>query len=175
MILTLATAASPEADEGTQVTSQPYPIKQQLYWASYILKQWTICLVCWITGSPYQQSYLPVLTVGQWQLANRNNCTTMLLNHNYEPGTNTLYESQNSSLGEATLRQIFQVTVTSLKGYHDLSEWTIPNPHWLPTQNSDIHWVDRLNSWLIGSYVMMTILHTPSIPALGIAYALLHQ
>ena len=81
---------SPEAREGTQASAQPSSIKQQLHWAHYLLKQWTICLVCWITASPYCHSYLSVLTLGQWQLADRNNCTTMPLNHNCQPRTSTL-------------------------------------------------------------------------------------
>ena len=44
----------------------------------------------------------------QWQLADRNNCTTMPLNHGYQPRTNTLYGFQNSLLGEATMRQFFE-------------------------------------------------------------------
>ena len=101
-------------------------------------------------GSPYQQSYLPVLTVGQWQLADSNNCTTMQFNHNYQPGTNTLYGPQISSIGEATLRQFFesqwlasQVIMTLVseqsqprrashsKQWHPLGQQTKFTAHWV--------------------------------------------
>ena len=39
MILHSCHDCSPEADVGTQALAQPHPNKQQLYWASYIMKQ----------------------------------------------------------------------------------------------------------------------------------------
>ena len=58
---------------------------------------------------------------------------------------------------------VFQVIVTGLLGHCDLSEIN-PDPDWLASQNcGGIHLVDRLNPQLIGSYMVMTTLHTPSI------------
>ena len=79
-------------------------------------------------GSPYKQPYLSVLTVGQWQLADRNNCTAMPFNHNYQHGTKTLYGAQKFITGEV----VFGVTVTGLTGCHDLSERTIPTQRDFP-------------------------------------------
>ena len=102
----------------------------------------------------------------QWIKGSSLTGTTGLPCH-YQPRTNTLYGLPNSSLGKPPWGS-FWVIVTDLIGHHDLSEMIYPNPAWLPTQNSGIHWVDRLNSWLIGSYMVITTLHTPSISPRGL-------
>ena len=104
----------------------------------------------------------------QWQLADRNNCTTMPLDHNYQPGTTHFMGNPKLIMGEGTLRWFLKSQMTGLTGHHDLSEIN-PNPTCLAPQNSGrIHLIGRLNSQLIGSYMVMTTLYTPSIPPQGL-------
>ena len=104
----------------------------------------------------------------QWQLADRNNGTTMPLDRNFQPGTTHFMDNPKLIMGERHLEAVSQVTVTSLTGHHDLSEIS-PDPTCLAPQNSGgIHLVDRLNSQLFGSYMVMTTLHTPFILPWGL-------
>ena len=70
--------------------------------------------------------------------------------------------------GRSHPEAFFHVTVTGLTGHHDLSEWTTPTQRDFPLKTVASIWVDRLNSWLIGSYMGTTTLHTPSIPTQGL-------
>ena len=91
----------------------------------------------------------------------------MPLDHNYQPRT-THCGLPKFIMGKSHPEVVFWVIVASLTGHHDLSEMINPNPAWLAPQNHGIHLVDRLNSQLIGSYMAMATLHTPSIPPWGL-------
>ena len=130
----------------------------------------------WYAGS-WAQHLTHIITaqsVDQWQLADRNNCTTMPLDHNYQPGTNTLYGPQNSLLGEASLRQFFESWWPASQDIMTLvSEQPWPrrvshSKYWHP-----LGWQTKFMAhWVIhGNDFPTHTLH----PNLRIAYALLHQ
>ena len=66
-------------------------------------------------------TYLPALSVDQWQLADRNNCTTMPLDHNYQPRTTHFMDNPRLIMQERHLEAVSRVTVTGLTGHHDLN------------------------------------------------------
>ena len=78
-------------------------------------------------GSPFSIHTYLHNTVDQWQLADRNNCTTMPLDHNYQPRTTHFMDNPKLVIGERHLEAVSQVTVTGLTGHHDLIEIN-PNP-----------------------------------------------
>ena len=56
-------------------------------------------------GPPYFKHTTQIYSSGSDSVTDRNGVPVTPLNNNYQPGPNTPYGSQNSSLEEATLRQ----------------------------------------------------------------------
>ena len=82
------------------------------------------------------------------------------------PKQHTLWTEHKIIMGERHLEAVSQVIMTGHTGHHDLSV-VQPNLTCLAPQTCGIHLVGRQNSQLIRSPMVMTPLHTSSIPPWG--------
>ena len=150
--------------------SQPLHIHTQasLYWNSHIteaneLSAWNDRLrahqlICLLTCIP----------VGQWQFHWQETASLTLLTKSWLTAQNNTPDELNTrlSLGKGTLRQFFESRWPAThQGHHDLKVGeNYPDPTCLAPQKM---WHSQTNSWLIGSFMVMIILHTSPIPPWG--------